>query len=259
MLLPPEALQLPLPLVASARLLPDRSSMLALLPKRRIFVEVGVGLGTLSHFAMEICQPSTFIGIDNFLLHEIPMLWGQPSKVLLNGLTHEAAYRAQFAREAAAGTFIVLTGESAECLERLDDRSVDIIYIDADHRYGPVRDDLAVARCKIKDDGWIILNDYVMIATLDDTEPYGVINAANEFMIEHDWGIQYLALQPQMFRDIALRPRRFLNPNPALDGELARLQVEVRDLRASTSWQVTAPLLGLGAMIQRYRSARKAN
>ena len=246
MTLPPEASRLPQRLLQGASLLPDREAILPLLPKAKVFAEVGVATGGFSRLVRSVCAPSLFVAIDEFRLHELPELWGQPSASLFGGKTHAEAYRETFADAIASGSMRVLEGDSADCLERLEDASVDIIYVDADHRYEFVRRDLAVARRKVRADGWIIVNDYLMVAELGAALCYGVVHATHEFMLEHDWGMQYLALQTRMFCDVVLRPSRML-PDPL--AENAALRAEVALLRGSTSWRLTRPLRTAGRML----------
>jgi hypothetical protein len=249
MSLPPEAARLPHHLLDCASIVPDRDAMLPLLPKGVAFAEVGVATGDFSQAIMSTCEPSLFIGIDEFRLHELPELWGQPTKELFRGRRHGDAYRARFAAAIAAGRMRVLEGDSADCLDQLAPGSVDIIYIDAGHDYASVRRDLAAARRAVAEDGWIIANDYIMVAGLNESQSYGVVHAVNEFMIEHDWGMQFFALQTRMFCDVALRPARFLQRVGALNGALAeenqRLRAEIAALQRSTSWRATAPLRAL--------------
>lgn len=249
--LPPAAPALPQRLLDGASLLPDRNAMLPLLPKHCVFAEVGVGLGGFSEAVLAACDPALFLAIDEFRLHELPELWGQPTAALFAGRSHADAYRVRFRAVLDAGRMRLLEGDSAACLERLDDASVDVIYVDADHRYDYVRRDLAVAVRKVRADGWIIVNDYVMVAELGSSIPYGVVNAAHEFMLAHDWGVQYFALQERMFCDVALRPARLLGPSRA------QLAAEIAALRASRSWRITAPLRAGARLARQVRSGRK--
>ncbi len=253
--LPPEAQRIPQHLLDHASLLSDRTSMLPLLPRGAVFAEVGVGLGDFSRAILSVCEPALFLAIDRFDLHELPELWGQPTARLFGGRSHGEAYRARFADEVASGRLRVLAGDSHDRLEELRDGSVDVMYIDADHREEAVRRDLTAARPKLRDGGWIILNDYLMVAALGDAIPYGVVNATNAFMIEHQWGVRYFALQTRMFCDVALRQHRVLRDAAASDEALAaerdRLRADLHALRRSGSWRAPAPLRALSRLTGR--------
>nr|WP_321983700.1 class I SAM-dependent methyltransferase [uncultured Lichenicoccus sp.] len=248
MTLPPEALRIPDHLLRGSTVLAGRDAILPLLPKRAAFAEIGVGTGGFTRQVLQVCAPEQFVAIDEFRLHELPELWGQPRDAVFGDGTHLELYRAAFAEAIAAGRMRVLEGDSADRLERLDDASLDVIYIDADHRYEAVRRDLAAARRKIRAEGWIIVNDYLMVAELGATHSYGVVHATNEFMLEHDWGMQYLALQTRMFCDVVLRPRHAMCDDAA---ETSALREEVALLRRSTSWRITRPLRAAGRLLKR--------
>jgi hypothetical protein len=247
--LPTPVPDLPPDLVEGAMLLPDRSAILPLLPRGGMVVEVGVAIGTFSRQVLDACRPAQFVAVDMFRLHELPEFWGKPPAEYFGGRTHREWYEAQFGAEIAAGRMRVLEGDSAAQLETLPDASVDIFYIDADHTLPAVRRDLEVAERKIRPDGWMVINDYILVDQLGAQEPYGVIYATHEFMRAQGWAMHYLALQTSMFCDVVLR--RADQPRPGR-ARIAALEEQVAALRASTSWRVTAPLraaarlLGLG-------------
>lgn len=207
-----EVPKLPPRLLANARILPDRDAILPLLPKGKVCVEVGVALGEFSEKMIRICEPSHFIAIDSFRIHEYETLWGRPTSEVFRGQTHEAFYRQRFADLIGRGQVKVLSGDSAQVLGRLPDKSLDIVYVDADHVYEAVRRELSIIRHKIRDDGIIILNDYTMVDVVGSMEAYGVIQAAHEFMLAEDWEMIYLALQNYMYCDVALRKSRTASP-----------------------------------------------
>ena len=244
MTLPPEAPDLPERLVSRAGVLGSRDAILPLLPRGAVIAEVGVGLGDFSAALLAVCQPRQFVAIDNFALHHEGDLWGRTPAEVFGTRTHLDCYEARFAAPLRAGRMRILIGESADCLERVEDQSLDVIYIDADHRYEFVARDLAVAARKIRADGWIVVNDYIMVPTLGASIPYGVVHATHEFMLAHDWGMQYLALHSRMFCDVVLRPAALLGDEPAA------LRAEIAALRSSTSWRLTSPLRSAATMIR---------
>lgn len=260
MTLPPEALRLPKNLLQDARVLPDRLEILPLLPKGCVFVEVGVGLGDWTATVMRVCDPSLVIAVDNFKLHEQQQLWGELTSKHFGSQTHEQTIRSRFEAEITSGKLLILSGDSAEMLEQLGSRSVDVIYIDADHRYDFVRRDLEAARGKLRLDGWLIVNDYIMVDELHAIMPYGVVNATNEFMIEFDWGMQYLALQTRMYCDAVLRPEPYLRKlrKDAEDVFLrtAKLENDIKCMQASRSWRLTAPLRSMRRFTWKWSNPR---
>lgn len=245
MKLPPEAAPLPARLLDRARILPDRAAILPLLPKESTFAEVGVGFGDFTAAVIETCRPRHFTAIDYFELHHEKELWGRPPAETFGAGTHREFYEARFAGELAAGTMTILAGQSGDCLEQVPDQSLDVVYLDADHRYEFIKRDIDVAGRKVRDSGWIIVNDYIMVPALEAPVPYGVVNATHEFMLRHDWGMQYLALHTRMFCDVVLRPAHLL-----IDDSIA-LRAEIAALRASRSWRLTAPLRSVGGPLRR--------
>jgi hypothetical protein len=191
-------------LLANARVLPNRCDILPLLPKNKVFAEVGVGLGTFSEAIIATCMPSRFIAIDNFVLHTIPLVWGRKTTDVFGNLTHEEYYRQKLRAHIDSGSVQVSSGDSVAMLKQLPDRSVDIFYVDANHTYEAVSNELALIKFKIRDSGYIILNDYIFYDHLSQA-PYGVIQATNEFMLRERWEMVYFALAPEMFCDVVLR------------------------------------------------------
>ncbi len=250
-LLPPPVAELPARLVSGALILPSRDALVALLPKRRVVVEVGVALGNFTRYALDVAVPVRFIAIDWFRLHELEGFWGRTSAEHFGAQTHAAWYRSQFAKDIATGVMEVMEGESVAMLERLDDASVDIFYLDATHLYENVREELAVVVRKIKPDGYIIVDDYTLVDQLQAVQPLGVMYAANEFMIEHNWALHYIALQTNTYYQAVLRRADLLAPATVLQRENAALREDLAAIRSSTSWYISAPVRWFGRLVGR--------
>lgn len=188
--------------VEGALLYADRHEMVRRLnlPKGAAIAEIGVALGEFSEFLLAELQPTIFHGIDLFRMHESPVIWGKPSTELFDNMTQLDFYKRRFASE--GDRVKIGVGLSYDVLETLDDASLDMIYIDAGHDYDDVKRDAEVAVRKIKPNGTLIFNDYVMN---DGQAPYGVVQAVNELVLNSDWKVIGLALQRHMFCDIALR------------------------------------------------------
>ena len=226
--LPPAAQELPNHLVSNARVLATRTHILPLLPKRLVVAEVGVGTGLFTRQILQLCDPRVFFAIDLFDLHTEKLLWGQPPTAQFGSLTHHDWYAEHFASEVARGVLQLHRGNSSEILQTFADHSLDMIYIDGDHSYEGVCRDLAPAVRKIRPDGTLILNDYVMVDVLGSKTPYGVVYATNEFMIRENWAMQYFALQTNMYCDVVLRKPDRIESH---ENDLNRLTAENADLR----------------------------
>lgn len=189
-----------------AQLFSSRYEMIARLewPRAPVVTEVGVGVGDFSAFLLEQLQPRLFNAIDIFRMHEIDDFWGVPRQQIMGNRTHAAFFRHRFAP--LGDRMRIYEGDSRICMERLDDRSQDLIYIDANHDLEPVRAEAAIAARKLKDDGVVIFNDYIAYDHFMRI-PYGVVQAVNELVLTGHWRVVGFALHHSMFCDIALRRR----------------------------------------------------
>ena len=111
-------------------------------------------------------------------------------------------------RKALAADPVVTLHEqdSATCLATFPDHYFDWIYIDADHSYPAVRRDADIGLRKIKEDGYLVFNDYIFWSH-EQMMPYGVVAAVNELCIEQNLVWVYFALHQSMYCDVALRRR----------------------------------------------------
>jgi hypothetical protein len=164
--------------------------------------EVGVAQGDFSQELLRILQPSLFVAIDLFTMHEQPMHWGRSSQEIFEGLSHAEYYARRFA--AFGGVVQVREGRSDEVLETFPDQFFDLIYLDADHRFESIEKDASIATRKLKPSGTLVFNDYVMYDHLLN-EPYGIVPVVNRLVVEGGWEVVGFALQQHMFCDIALR------------------------------------------------------
>jgi len=196
--------RIPAELLRNARVLSNREEILPLLPKRKVFVEIGVALGDFSELILRECDVEKFVAIDLFVLHNAKKMWGGRVQEVLQGQNHEDFYRQRFEQHVSDGRMEIIKGDSIDALQKIPDQGADIFYVDANHSYDAVKSELSIIKKKITPSGWIILNDYTMVDWLTG-EQYGVIQATNEFMIDEKWEMIYFALHNGMFCDVALR------------------------------------------------------
>lgn len=130
--------------------------------------EVGVFRGGLSRLLLKNGVAHLYM-VDNWLPAD-----AQPGQYKATGdycaglRADEAASNESLARKVAldsGGRAIVLKAASVEAAECVDDASLDFVFLDADHSYEGVRDDIAAWLPKVKPGGWIGGHD------IDNPEP----------------------------------------------------------------------------------------
>jgi hypothetical protein len=188
--------------LSGATLYADRNDALDAWPRGAVIAELGVGFGAYSQLIMDRTHPKLFDAYDLFNLHEQETLWGRPSSHFFKGMTQIDFYRNRFKTHFDTGRMRAFEGDSSSQLKRQPNQSYDVIYIDGDHTLNGVKRDSGVALSSIKPDGILVFNDYVYFDRTG--RPYGVINVVNDLCVNHGWKVKYIALQPQMFCDIAI-------------------------------------------------------
>lgn len=190
--------------VRNARLLASRYDILGFLGDQISFVEVGVALGDFSEAVLATKKIAKFVAIDMFDMERWPETWGGRVGRELNGRNHYSYYEEKFRHYIQDGVMSLMAGDSVKSLQLLPPASQDVIYLDSDHAYEHIKRELAIAKDIIKPGGLLVLNDYIMYDHMR-MVPYGVPQAANEFLLREDWEILFFALHTQMFCDIVIR------------------------------------------------------
>lgn len=178
--------ELPQSLIDSCRLVQNRLEMVKLLPANAVVAEIGTDEGNFARYLLDTCMPK------ELHIFEIDVARIKPDNL-------------RQGRE--KGIVTVHEGDSSELIGSMPDGYFDWIYIDGDHLYEGVKRDILAAAPKVKEGGLLVFNDY---ATWSPTSMShcGVARAVNEFCIEDDWELVYLAFQTMMYNDVAIRRRR---------------------------------------------------
>lgn len=147
------------------------------------YAEIGVFRGAFSQLILDTLCPRRLWLVD---------LWAEPIDWLLNGelvtvLPQEAYLRA--CRHEANKAVRIRRQRSTEFLATLPDESLDMIYLDADHAYASVRDELALAWPRIRPGGWLAGHDYCTLFP-------GVMRAVQEFRELHKLPLDVLTDLP---------------------------------------------------------------
>jgi hypothetical protein len=190
--------------LTNARLYATRKGLVCGLMKDQpeLIGEIGVGLGDFSEFLICALCPLVFVGFDTFDLHDSPIIWGRSTGEIFGGKSHQDFY---IDRVSNLGTRVIVEkGLSHDRLSSYADETFDLLYIDADHTHSGVQRDANIAKRKIKPDGTLIFNDYIMYDHLAG-HPYGVVPVVNDLVVSEGWQVVGFALHQQLFCDIALR------------------------------------------------------
>ena len=173
------------------RVVKNRSKVLTLMPSNGIVAEVGVDEGNYSEEILSITKPKILYLID---------AWGSERY----GDDKFNKVQNRFAAKVDLGQVVIQRGISWEELQKLPDFYFDWIYLDTSHTYEDTAKELEVSRIKVKRDGVISGHDYT-IGNIKEALPYGVIQAVNEFCINHDWEMIYLTHEPSRYLTYVLR------------------------------------------------------
>lgn len=174
-------------MVSPIQLPMNRVSLLHLIkayrPAINIAVEVGILKGQYSRYICNILRPEKFYGIDPFKLYEgytdKPSIDFQ-SQEALDILANKMAELIPSINKPKQSVFLKKT--SIEAASEFLDCSVDFIFIDGDHQYNSVKQDIEVWYNKITPDGVFCGHDY---AEGSSVEKFGVIDAVQEFVQQH--------------------------------------------------------------------------
>lgn len=80
-----------------------------------------------------------------------------------------------------------------ECLLFFLECYFDWIYIDGDNFYEGVKCDLNIVMNKVKNEGYIVCNDYIMWLVFSMIK-CGVVRVVNEFCLNFNWKFVYFVL-----------------------------------------------------------------
>ena len=169
--------------LSSARLVSSRNELLTRFPKGGVVAEVGTQYG---YFARRIYDTV------------------KPASLHLFDLSFESFDRAAcFCGDEEIFRHV---GDSHDRLSEFDDGFFDWLYIDADHSYNGVKRDIEQAVRVVKDNGFLVFNDFTYWSPLEAVD-YVVPHAVCELCLADNWEVTYFALAPLMYCDIVIRRR----------------------------------------------------
>ena len=142
-------------------------------------IEVGVWRGAFSAKIMSTLKPKSFYGVDPYKLYE--GYTDKPGAEFNAQTSLDELFETTKQRlEKKGGTLI--RNFSTQAAAEFDDDSIDFVYLDGDHQYQAIKQDIAAWYGKVRSGGILAGHDYVKGSLV---EEFGVIPAVNEFVEQH--------------------------------------------------------------------------
>jgi predicted O-methyltransferase YrrM len=154
----------------------ERVGALLVIPQGGVGLELGTQYGTHADLILQVCKPAHLTLVD---------IWNDP------GIYEVALNRFRNMDEVT-----IRRKRTDEVVTEFDDESFDFIYIDADHGYPAVTDDIKNYLPKLKPGGWMLAHDYKPC--------YGVKKAVDE-AIDADNGITFVGFANDRMHTVIFR------------------------------------------------------
>lgn len=169
-----------------------RQHVLNFLPKNGVGAEIGVHLGDFSVQILHTSSPKKLIMIDPWKYDSSP----QGKNTLYGGAKLDqhvldmryAGVKKRFAPQIEAGTIQIIRETSSDAVRHIADNSLDYVYIDGDHSFNAVVNDIQLYYPKVKQDGFIIGDDYMLGGWWGD----GVVKAFSKCVYEYGMKIEFV-------------------------------------------------------------------
>lgn len=131
--------------------------MLRIVPKGSVCAEIGVFSGDFSKVIYETVKPSKFYLVDLFTGHASS---GDKNGENNRKISLDASFKELSNYFNKKDSVELYKGKSTNFLNSLPDYHLDFIYIDGDHSYQGVSEDLMLSKIKVKPGGIISGHDY---------------------------------------------------------------------------------------------------
>ena len=154
-----------------------RAYLLCLMPKRSVCAEIGVHEGEFSKRIFDTVEPERLHLIDPWRQGE-GLFGKQAARAQATMDERHAKVQALFAEEVAADRVRIHRNLSHEIVDNFDDSYFDWVYIDGNHLYEYVRQDLELYYPKVKAGGYLTGDGHGMRGFWDN----GVQKAVDEFV-----------------------------------------------------------------------------
>lgn len=177
--------------VGSLRALPDREALIARMAVGGRGCEIGVDQGDFTACIVETLSPEKLFLVD-------------PWSTDRYGQNKFETVADRFEGGIANGQIEIIRARSDEAAYRIENGSLDWVYIDSDHSYATTKKELELYSQKLRPGGLLAGHDYVQ-GNLRKALKYGVIEAVHEFCFRHGWEFVYLTMEHTTNPSFALR------------------------------------------------------
>lgn len=150
-----------------------------------VAIEIGTWRGDFASVMCDKLRPNKFYAIDPFMLYE-----GYTDKPNENEFANQRNLDMLADRTAGRvnsmlpdGRSVMLREMSCKAIQNFEDNSLDVVYVDADHKYEPVLADIRAWYAKVKPGGILCGDDYIEGSHI---EKFGVIQAVKDFAAENN-------------------------------------------------------------------------
>jgi predicted O-methyltransferase YrrM len=148
-------------------------------------IEIGTWRGDYAAVMCHQLKPNRFYAVDPFALYEGYTDKPNPTEFAnqrnLDILADQVKHK--IASMLPEGRSELIRDMSCNAVNQFDDNSVDVVYIDADHKYEPVLADIRAWYAKVKPGGILCGDDYIEGSHI---EKFGVIEAVKDFAKENN-------------------------------------------------------------------------
>lgn len=141
-----------------------RLAVLGTFPRHGVGAEIGVHLGDYAARILAIARPKQLYLIDPWFHQDDEAykesLYGGPRSSSEEMETRHRSVQQRFSANVASGQVNVMRKPSTEAMQEIADGSLDFVYVDGNHRYEFVKQDLELSLRKVKSGGIIAGDDY---------------------------------------------------------------------------------------------------
>lgn len=165
----------------------SRINMLSLVKKGGNICELGALKGDFSEIILALCKPNQLVLVD---IWPKEVVSGDVNGNNLEKFDGDYLYEFVEKRFKHAPAVKIIRKLTVKALKKFPDNYFDMIYIDADHRYEAVAEDLKWAYKKVKRNGFIMGHDYeINSAKTAENYQFGVKQAVDEFCLNNGQAI----------------------------------------------------------------------